>query len=104
MQTVSKILEQYKKSPKEFPLQQEEAIEHFSRLGFPTTKNEEWRYTNISPILNKDFSFLVSDLKISTEEILKKLPFLKDSIYAVTENGRLNPEISNLENLPAGIE
>src|SRR5258706_600845 len=72
MQTVNGILEQYKKSPKEFPLLQEEAIQHFSRLGFPTTKNEEWRYTNISPILNKDFSFLISDLKISKEEILKK--------------------------------
>jgi Fe-S cluster assembly protein SufD len=104
MQTVSGILEQYKKSPKEFPLQQEEAIKHFNRLGFPTTKNEEWKYTNISPILNKDFSFPVADLKISQEEILKRFPFLKDSIYVVTENGRLNTEISNLKNLPVGIE
>jgi len=104
MQTVSGILEQYKKSPKEFPLLQEEAIQHFSRLGFPTTKNEEWRYTNISPILNKNFRFLISDLKISKEEILKRFPFLKDSIYIVAENGRLNTEISNLKNLPEGIE
>src|SRR5436190_15072703 len=100
MQTVSAILEQYKKSPKEFPLLQDEAIQHFSRLGFPTTRNEEWRYTNISPILSKDFSFVVSDLKISKEEILKRFPFLKDSVFVVTENGRLNPEISDLKNLP----
>src|SRR4051812_35425560 len=98
MQTVSGILEQYKSTPKEFPSMQEEAIKHFSRLGFPTTKNEEWRYTNISPILNKDFSFLVSDFKISKEEILKRFPFLKDSVFLVTENGKLNSEISNLKN------
>src|SRR5215212_10023675 len=104
MQTVSEILKQYKKSPKEFPLLQEEAIQHFSRLGFPTTKNEEWRYTNISPILNKDFSFLISDLNISKEEILKRFPFLKDSVFVVIENGKLNPEISNIKNLPEGIE
>src|SRR5207253_9944944 len=70
----------------------------------PTTKNEEWRYTNISPILNKNFSFLISDLKISKEEILKRFTFLKDSIFVVTENGRLNTEISNVQSLPTGIE
>src|SRR5436190_12884321 len=104
MQTVNGILEQYKKFPKEFPLLQEEAIQHFNRLGFPTIKNEEWKYTNISPILNKNFSFLVSDLKISKEEILKRFSFLKNSIYVVTENGKINPETSSLKNLPEGIE
>jgi Fe-S cluster assembly protein SufD len=73
-------------------------------LGFPTTKNEEWRYTNISPILHKDFSFLVSDLKISKEKILNRFPFLENSVFVVIENGKLNPEISDLKNLPAGIE
>ena len=104
MSSVSKILEQYKNISKEFPLIQEEAIKHFSRLGFPTTKNEEWKYTNISPIVNKDFSFLIPDSKISKEEILKRFPFFKDSIYMVTENGKLNSEISGLKNLPKGIK
>lgn len=104
MRSVAEILEQYKSIPKEFPLQQEEAIKHFSRLGFPTTKNEEWKYTNISPILSKNFRFLIFDLKISKEEILKRLPFLKDAVFVVTENGKLNNEISNLKNLGEGIE
>lgn len=104
MRSVAEILEQYKSIPKEFPLQQEEAIKHFSRMGFPTTKNEEWKYTNISPILNKNFSFQISDSKISKEEILKRFPFLKDSFFVVAENGRLKTEISNLKNLPTGIE
>ena len=104
MFSMNEILEQYKSIPKEFPQQQEEALKHFSRLGFPTTKNEEWKYTNISPILHKNFSFAISDSKISKEEILKRLPFLKDAVFAVTENGKLNAKISNLENLSAGIE
>lgn len=104
MSSVSEILEQYKSTPKEFPSIQEEAIKHFSRLGFPTTKNEEWKYTNISPIVNRNFSFLVSDLKISKEEILKQFPFLKDSVFVVTQNGKLNTEISNLKNFPIEIE
>jgi hypothetical protein len=63
MQTVVNISEQYKTIAKEFPLIQEEAMKHFSRLGFPTTKNEEWKYTNISPIVNHDFAFVIPDSK-----------------------------------------
>ena len=36
------------------------AIKRFETLGFPTTKNEEWKYTNINPILNKEFDFLTT--------------------------------------------
>jgi Fe-S cluster assembly protein SufD len=32
-----------------------EALANFEKLGFPTTKNEEWKYTNVSSILKKDF-------------------------------------------------
>ena len=29
----------------------EEAVERFGALGFPTTRNEEWKYTNLAPFL-----------------------------------------------------
>lgn len=31
------------------------ALEQFSRVGFPTTKNEEWRYTNVAEIARTQF-------------------------------------------------
>jgi Fe-S cluster assembly protein SufD len=31
------------------------AIHRFAELGFPTTKNEEWKYTNVSPIARVAF-------------------------------------------------
>jgi Fe-S cluster assembly protein SufD len=31
------------------------AIHRFAELGFPTTKNEEWKYTNVSPIARIPF-------------------------------------------------
>ena len=31
----------------------EEAFRDFSRLGIPTTRNEEWKYTRISGLFNK---------------------------------------------------
>ncbi|MFN3403187.1 MAG: Fe-S cluster assembly protein SufD [Cytophagaceae bacterium] len=33
-----------------------EAILYFEKAGFPSIKNEEWKYSNISPVLKKDFS------------------------------------------------
>ena len=32
-----------------------EALSNFSRLDFPTQKDEEWKYTNISPLLKHNF-------------------------------------------------
>lgn len=91
-------------SVKEFPSLQEKAMEHFNRLGFPDSKNEEWKYTNINSIVTKKFSFSVADVKISKEEILQRFPFVKDSIFIVIENGRWNLNASDIQNLPAGIE
>ncbi len=34
----------------------EEAFENFERVGFPTVREEDWKYTNISPIARGKFS------------------------------------------------
>jgi Fe-S cluster assembly protein SufD len=83
---------------------QGEAINHFNRLGFPTSKNEEWKYTNISPIINKDFSFLFPETNITSNEIIKLFPFLQNSILIVIENGKINSVASDIKNLPSGID
>ncbi len=31
----------------------EEAFAHFSSQGFPTVKNEDWKYTNIHSLINR---------------------------------------------------
>ena len=79
-------------------------MEHFNHLGFPTTRNEEWKYTNISPILSRDFSFASPSFRMSKEEILRQFPFVKNSIFVVVENGKINPDASEIKNLPAGVE
>lgn len=98
------FIEQYKTLTKEFPSLQDDAMKHFNRLGFPTIKNEEWKYTNINPIFKKDFSFLFPESKISREEILQKFPFAADGILVVVENGKLNIGLSDLKNNPGEIE
>nr|MDP9121559.1 Fe-S cluster assembly protein SufD [Acidobacteriota bacterium] len=32
-----------------------EAIERFTALGFPTLRQEEWRFTNVAPIARASF-------------------------------------------------
>ena len=33
-----------------------EAFEYFERVGFPTVREEDWKYTNVSPIARTDFA------------------------------------------------
>jgi Fe-S cluster assembly protein SufD len=35
----------------------QEAFAAFSRLGIPTTKNEEWKYTRVAGLFNRDYQF-----------------------------------------------
>lgn len=33
------------------------AFDYFTEHGFPTPKNEEWKYTNVAPLVNNNFEF-----------------------------------------------
>jgi len=47
-------------SHKSLSRRREEAFGIFEKEGFPTTKNEEWKYTNIAPVLKKEYNYLPS--------------------------------------------
>ena len=38
----------------------QEALEHFAAAGFPTTKDEEWAFTNIAPLNRINFELATS--------------------------------------------
>ena len=40
-----------------FPSFRESAQDYFTKSGFPTSKTEAWRFTNISPILKTKFEY-----------------------------------------------
>jgi Fe-S cluster assembly protein SufD len=94
----------FKTFSKPFPAIQEKAMAHFNRLGFPTSKNEEWKYTNIAPVVSTDFSFSLPGMTISREEVVRRFPFVSNSILIVIENGQWNERASDIRELPAGIE
>jgi Fe-S cluster assembly protein SufD len=72
------------------------AIARFAELGFPTTGDEDWRFTNVAPIAQTSFK-LASDTRIelTPREIAQfAFPGLGD-IQLVFVNGRYAPTLSS---------
>jgi len=81
------------------------AFARFSRLGFPTTSDEEWRYTNVGPIAATAFERADGDAAVPTAEQVSPFQFdLAGGCLLVFVNGRFSPELSALNALPDGVE
>ncbi|HLB67387.1 MAG TPA: Fe-S cluster assembly protein SufD [Thermoplasmata archaeon] len=81
------------------------AIGRFEALGFPTQKHEDWKYTNLAPLLRVPFKPAI--LARPDGVVAEKLePFtfgvLKTS-KLVFVNGRYAPRLSYLRTLPEGV-
>ena len=81
------------------------AIGRFERLGFPTQKHEEWKYTNLAPLLRTPFkSAILGRPDGVVAEKVEPFTFgvLKASLL-VFVNGRYAPRLSYLRPLPEGV-
>lgn len=90
-----------------------EAIGRFDALGFPTTKQEEWRFTNITPLTEIPFRSVVTTAEcggcIGVEEqgadLIRPFTFEgTESARLVFVNGRYASKLSNLSGLPEGVK
>ncbi len=81
------------------------AIESFAELGFPSTHDEEWKYTNVAPLVSVPFA--PARVKL-TEEIrrrIERLPLADLGCSRLTFfNGRYVPELSKLREVPKGLK
>lgn len=59
----------------------EKAFAYFTENGFPTPKNEEWKYTNVAEISNSEFQ--VSSEQSETSELLKQFDFERNGFTAL---------------------
>ncbi len=84
----------------------EQAASWVSRLTVPTKKDEEWRFTDISEILDLDITNPVSFDKEYTldiaRQIIETVPEANETSL-VFINGEYSEEASNLSGLPEGI-
>lgn len=86
----------------------EEAFEEFERRGFPTTDEEDWKYTSVAPIERTNFA-LTGEAQIpatdkrddgALREIVGAAAGASRLVFA---EGAFRPDLSSLEGLPAGV-
>ncbi len=81
------------------------AIERFAELGFPTRKNEAWKYTSVSEIAKASLDPKPPTRDgISRDDLHELLGGSVSPDVFVFEDGRFAPELSSDETLPAGVE
>jgi Fe-S cluster assembly protein SufD len=74
------------------------AFDLFKAKGFPTLKDEDWRFTNLSPFLSDDFSFITGET--DEDQVISALnkaaiPGL-NAYLLVLLNGKIQPALSVL--------
>ena len=83
-----------------------DAISYFSDLRFPTLKDEDWKYTNIAPLLKYNFKPVDPKKKIAPiqpEKIGKFLFNKMEHSLLVFINGHYSEELSNVQDLPKDV-
>ncbi|MBZ5543257.1 MAG: Fe-S cluster assembly protein SufD [Acidobacteriia bacterium] len=81
------------------------AMERFAELGFPTTRQEEWRFTNVAPIARVPFELAQAPKDGAPLAKLRELPMADlgcDRLVFV--NGRFSPELTRLGDSSQGVK
>ncbi|MES2381983.1 MAG: Fe-S cluster assembly protein SufD [Bacteroidota bacterium] len=98
LENIKEAFNQYKNQAEksDFFFKREQAFAEFEKTGFPTTKHEEWKYTNLKALTNK--SFQSTTLSNSGAEVLLAKSFLKDltANRLVFVNGHFSSNLSNI--------
>src|SRR5262245_7794073 len=70
----------------------DQAASRFVELGFPTVREEEWRFTNVQPIVSSEFK-LATPAKLDASALAAFI-YADAPFCVVCVNGRFSPEIS----------
>src|SRR5688500_3659028 len=80
------------------------AMAAFEQVGFPTTRDEEWRFTNVTPIAKTPFKLAESADVSAAREAAANFGFGQQSAAEmVFVNGHYAPELSRLGKLSRGV-
>ena len=72
-------------------------IELFNAQGIPTVKHEEWKYTRISGLFNKEFSYANDVTAVTAKEVDEfRLPGNSEANELVFVNGIYHAELSSI--------
>ena len=82
----------------------ESAFDRFREIGFPSVKEEEWKYTNVAPLTKIDFSPVTPhDSAVTAEDVARLGCVEAQNSQLVFVNGVLRKDLSSLNELPSGV-
>jgi Fe-S cluster assembly protein SufD len=83
----------------------EDAFARFERIGFPSVKEEEWKYTNVAPIVRSRFTPAVAGVTpvASNNGFASYVYDEARHSQLVFVNGILQRDLSSVDALPAGV-
>ncbi len=71
------------------------ALGQFDRLGFPTIRHEEWKYSNVANLLNQPFDFDVTSTLTTDDLEPLQIPNLAGNVLYFV-NGHYRPDLSTI--------
>jgi Fe-S cluster assembly protein SufD len=81
----------------------EHAFARFCETGFPTTKDEDWRFTNVKTIAQTQFQ-VAQAMESVDAAALRQFRMQGAACQLVFVNGRYSPALSNIGSLPKGVQ
>lgn len=83
----------------------EAAMSRFNELGFPTLRDEEWKYTNVAPIAESRFlPAPPGGGGLTPDSLVRKSLGSQSACQLVFVNGSYAAGLSSLSGLPQGVE
>jgi len=81
----------------------QQGLDQFSTQGFPTIRDEDWRYTNVTPLIKKSFQSVVA--KTSTAVVPEQMHdyYVPDCWQVVIVDGHFSKLLSKLDGLPEEV-
>jgi Fe-S cluster assembly protein SufD len=80
----------------------ERGAARFVALGFPTVRQEEWRFTNVAAIADMPFR-LADKAPTNAADLTARVKIPATAARIVILNGHFAPELSSLDKLPVGV-
>ena len=76
------------------------AMRAFSRSGFPTTRDEDWKYTKLDDVAARSAAYLERDIAVADRNVisslLTELPLAEDAYTIVFANGVFRDDLSTI--------
>lgn len=78
-------------------------LTRFSEAGFPSTREENWKYTSLQPVEKRRFEISDESEPVALDELRKFIPADLAAHRIIFVDGHFNAGLSDLDDLPDGV-